>query len=57
MPAVDPVKLKRLLTLEVLLPFALDRKLSATQLEDLAQRAMPTSASLSARCPMSSPAT
>lgn len=39
MPAVDPVKLKRLLTLEVLLPFALERRLSAAQLEDLTQRA------------------
>jgi hypothetical protein len=40
MPAVNPKKLKRLMTLELLLPFALKRKLSAAQLEDLAERAM-----------------
>jgi hypothetical protein len=40
MPAVDPKKLKRLMTLELLLPFALKRKLSGGQLGDLVRRAM-----------------
>ena len=40
MPAVDPIKLKRLMTLEMLLPFALKRRLSAGQLGDLVRRAM-----------------
>ena len=39
MPAVSPTKLKRLLTMEMLLPFALKRRLSAAQLEDLVHRA------------------
>ena len=39
MPAVNPNKLKRLMTMELLLPFALKRKLSAAQLEDLVHRA------------------
>ena len=39
MPAVNPNKLKRLLTMEMLLPFATKRKLSAGQLEDLVHRA------------------
>ena len=39
MPAVNPNKLKRLMTMELLLPFALKRRLSAAQLEDLVHRA------------------
>ena len=40
MPAVDPQKLKRLMTQEALLPFALKRNLSGAQLDDLVKRAM-----------------
>jgi len=40
MPAVNPKKLKRLLVAELLLPFALKRRLSSGQLEDLVHRAM-----------------
>ena len=39
MPAVNPNKLKRLMTMELLLPFALKHKLSSSQLEDLVHRA------------------
>ena len=40
MPAVNPKKLKRLLVAELLLPFAMKRRLTSGQLEDLVHRAM-----------------
>jgi hypothetical protein len=40
MPAVNPKKLKRLLVAELLTPFAMKRRLSSGQLEDLVYRAM-----------------
>jgi hypothetical protein len=39
MPAVNPAKLKRLMAIELLSQFALTRRLSAAQLEDLVNRA------------------
>ena len=40
MPACDPKKLKRLMISELLAPFAMRRRLSGAQLEDLVHRAM-----------------
>ncbi len=40
MPVVDPKKLKRLMVTEMLVPFAMKRRLSGGQLADLAERAM-----------------
>jgi hypothetical protein len=40
MPAVDPTKLKRLMATTLLLPYAMKRRLSPTQLSDLVRRAV-----------------
>ena len=40
MPACDPQKLKRLMISELLAPFAMKRRLSGGQLDDLVRRAM-----------------
>ena len=40
MPAIDPVKLKRLKISHLLIPFAMKRGLTAAQLGDLVERAM-----------------
>jgi hypothetical protein len=40
MPAVSPQKLKRLMITQLLVPFAMKRRLSAAQLADLVQRGM-----------------
>ena len=40
MPAVDPQRLKKLMILELLADFALRRRLSGAQLDDLVQRAL-----------------
>ena len=40
MPAVDPKKLKRLMVNELLVPYAVKRRLSGAQLADLVQRGM-----------------
>jgi hypothetical protein len=40
MPAIDPIKLKRLKIAYLLIPFAMKRGLSPAQLNDLAERAM-----------------
>ena len=39
MPAVDPEKLKRLMVTELLVPFAMERRLSGGQLADIVARA------------------
>ena len=39
MPAVDPKKLKRLMVTELLVPFAMERRLSGGQLADIVARA------------------
>lgn len=40
MPAIDPIKLKRLKIGQLLVPFAMKRGLSPAQLNDLVERAM-----------------
>ena len=40
MPAVDPLKLKNLMATNLLIPYAMKRRLSPTQLSDLARRAV-----------------
>src|SRR3954468_14119223 len=40
MPAVDPLKLKSLMATNLLIPYAMKRRLSPTQLSDLARRAV-----------------
>ena len=40
MPAVNPKKLQRLMIAELLVPFAMKRRLSGAQLADLVQRAV-----------------
>ena len=40
MPAVNPSKLKRLMITELLVPFAMKRRLAGAQLADLVQRAV-----------------
>ena len=40
MPAVNPKKLKRLMVTELLVPFAMKRRLAGAQLADLVQRAV-----------------
>jgi hypothetical protein len=40
MPAIDPMKLKRLMATNLLIPYAMKRRLSPTQLSDLVRRAI-----------------